>query len=417
MTGKNILLSTVGSAGDILPKLAIGAELKRRGHNVTVIYMPIMEEEIRSAGFNFIPLGTMQDIEEALKDPYLWHPIRGFEVIAKRAILKYMRPLYAEIAKFDPSNTLVIASGLSFGARLAQEKLGYRLLTVHLQSSIFLSAYDNAELAGIQLPDWVPFAMRRQYLNLAEKLVIDRLLTPSLNRFRNELELSPVRKVFSQWMNSTDGVLGLFPTWFSPPQPDWPDGIQQTSFVKFETGFQELSQQTADFLNAGEAPIIFTVGSANTHGRAFFKTAVETTQRLGKRAILLSRFDRHIPSDLPESVRHEEWVPMSQLLPRASMIVHHGGIGTTAQALSAGIPQLITPLAHDQFDNANRLKTIGVGDRLLPRQFTPGRAGPVINRLLTDPRVSESTKKFAGRVDFDKALQDTGDWVETFLKD
>jgi rhamnosyltransferase subunit B len=377
--------------------------------------MPILEEEIRSAGFNFIPLGTMQDIQDALNDPNLWHPVRGFEVIAKRAILKYMRPLYEEIIKFDPANTLVITSGMAFGARLAQEKLGYQLLTVHLQSSILMSAHDNAELAGIKLPDWFPPGIRRQYLNLAETMVIDRLLAPSLNRFRKELGLDPVRKIFSQWMNSTDSVLGLFPDWFSPSQPDWPTGMQQTSFVKFETGFQEFSTEASNFLNAGDAPIVFTAGSANAHVQSFFKTAVEATQRLGKRAILLSRFDQHIPSDLPDSVLHAEWVPMSQLLPRSAMIVHHGGIGTTAQALSAGIPQLVTPLAHDQFDNANRLKQIGVGDRLLPRQFTPKRAAAVMNRLLTDPEVQVNAKEISKRVDFDRALQNTGDLIEKFM--
>ena len=417
MRKKHILLTTVGSAGDILPMLGLGAELMRRGHKVTVLYMPLLEQEIRAAGFDFIPIGTMAEIQEAMNDPNLWHPVRAMEVIAKRAILKYMRPVYDEIARFDPSDTIVLASGLAFGARIAQERLGFRVLTVHLQSSILMSAHDDAELGGFRQPAWVSPPYRRRILDFVEKFFIDRLITPGLNSFRNELDLPPVNKLFSRWMHSPDGVLGLFPDWFSSPQPDWPAAMHQTGFVMFETGFQELPQDVSDFLDKGDAPLVFTAGSANAQSADFFRTAVETSRRLDRRAILLSRYAQLIPANLPDTILHTEWVPMSRLLPRAALLTHHGGIGTTAQALAAGVPQLITPLAHDQFDNANKLKDIGVGDRLLPKQFRTNRAVPAIRRLLTDPVVRENAQKYAQCVDFDKAVRESGEFIETFMAD
>lgn len=415
MQRKHILLSTVGSAGDILPLLGLGAELLNRGHEVTVIYMPILENEIRSAGFNFIPLGTMADIEDAMNDPNLWHPTRSLEVLAQKAVLRYMRPLYDEIAKFNPADTVVLASGLAFGARLAQERLGYPLMTVHLQSSILMSAFDKAELGGFRQPGWVKPATRRTYLDFIEKVMIDRLIAPGLNRFRAELNLPAVGKLFSRWMHSPDSVLGLFPDWFSRPQPDWPAGMQQTGFVKFETGFQELPPDVADFLASGEAPIVFTAGSANAQSDGFFRTAVEITNQLGRRAVLLSRYKNQIPVDLPASILYVEWVPMSRLLQQAALLVHHGGIGTTAQALAAGVPQLITPLAHDQFDNANKLKEIGVAERLRARHFRPKRAIPLMQRLLSDAGVKDATQKYAQCVDFESSVRSSVDLVEGFI--
>ncbi len=417
MQRKNILISTVGSAGDILPMLGLGAELKRRGHEITVLYMPVLEDEIRRAGFDYIPIGTMEDIQDAMNDPDLWHPVRALEVIARKAILRYMRPIYEEIARFDPERTLLLTSGLAFGGRLAQEKLGHRLVTVHLQSSILMSAHDNPELAGYKLPERLPVGLRQRYLSFIEKVTVDRLIAPGLNAFRKELGLPPVRKIFSRWIHSPEGVIGLFPAWFAPIQPDWPAGMVQTGFVKYEQGFQEMPPKVEDFLKSGTAPIIFTAGSANVHGEGFFRTAIETTRRLNRRAVLLSRYPEQIPPDLPDGVIHADWVPMSRLLPRAALLVHHGGIGTTAQGLAAGIPQLITPLAHDQFDNADRLRKIGVGDRLLPRQFTMKKAVPVMERLLSDPMVHEQAQIYAARTDFDAAVRATGDIVESFLSD
>ena len=117
-----------------------------------------------------------------------------------------------------------------------------------------------------------------------------------------------------------------------------------------------------------------TPGSAMRHAQEFFAESVAACQRLGRRGLLLTRFAEQVPTDLPETIRHLEYVPFSRVLPRAAALVHHGGIGTTAQALAAGIPQLVMPLAHDQPDNAARLERLGVGRTIAPRRYRAARA-------------------------------------------
>jgi rhamnosyltransferase subunit B len=409
---KHVLLTTVGSAGDVYPMLGLGAGLRARGHTVTLVCAPIFEGDVRAAGLEFIPLGTLDDIRAALNEPDLWHPVKGLAVIARLAILKYMRPLYEILARYDPEKTLVVASSLAFGARLAQEARGLPLATVHLQPSILMSAHDPAELGGVGIPDWVPMGFRKAFLAGIERFTVDRLMAPDLNAFRAELGLEPVSKIFSSWMNSPELVLGFFPPWFAEPQPDWPEKMQLTGFIKHESAGGELPETVADFLDAGDPPVVFTAGSANVHGGDYFEAAVRAVETLGRRAVLLTRFPEQLPDALPPNILHAEWVPMRKLLERSASIVHHGGIGTMAQALAAGIPQLVTPLAHDQFDNANRVVRMGVGDRLDPRRFTPGRAARVLDRLLKDEDVLARAKGCSQKVDFETALADTCKFLE-----
>ncbi len=92
---------------------------------------------------------------------------------------------------------------------------------------------------------------------------------------------------------------------------------------------------------------MFTAGSAMTQGADFFRVSAEVCRRSHWSGILLTQFPEQLPATLPEGVCHFDYVPFSQVLPRAAAFVHHGGIGTVAQALAAGVRQLVVPLAHD----------------------------------------------------------------------
>src|SRR5690606_34135251 len=200
--------------------------------------------------------------------------------------------------------------------------------------------------------------------------VADHHILPGLNRFRREHGLAPVRDIIRDWWHSPDRVIGLFPEWFGPPQPDWPKQTVLTGFPLFdEKGLRELPPGLEEFLQAGEPPVVFTPGSAMAHGHEFFEEGVKALELGGRRGLLLSRFPETVPKRLPESVRHFEYVPFSEVLPRSAALVYHGGVGTCAQALQAGIPHLVQHMAHDQLDNLSRVRDLGVGDGLAPKQF------------------------------------------------
>lgn len=107
----------------------------------------------------------------------------------------------------------------------------------------------------------------------------------------------------------------------------------------------------------------------------------------GRRGLLLTQNASQLPATLPPQVAHFSYVPFTALLPRLSALVHHGGIGTTCQALLAGVPQLVRPMGFDQFDNAQRVLTLGVGRQLLPKQYTPDAVARALSELTTAPAI------------------------------
>jgi UDP:flavonoid glycosyltransferase YjiC (YdhE family) len=281
-----------------------------------------------------------------------------------------------------------------------------------------MSAYDNAEMGGVKMPDWLPVGFQEWRMNALERMVVDPLMAPALNAFRAELSLPPVSRLFGRWMHSPQRVVGLFPEWFAPPQPDWPQNLFLPGFVDYQPEDAArppdapLTPEMEAFLAKGDAPIVFTPGSAMQHGDRFFQAAIEATQTLMKRAILLTRFRDQLPAKLPGGMLHVEWVQLGRLLPHATALVYHGGIGTLAQAVKAGIPHLIVPFAHDQPDNANRLKALGIAERLDPGKFTATRVVEKLDWLLNDPLVRARCAGYAGQVDFEKALGEACEVIE-----
>jgi UDP:flavonoid glycosyltransferase YjiC (YdhE family) len=198
---------------------------------------------------------------------------------------------------------------------------------------------------------------------------------------------------------------GLFPPWFAAPQPDWPPKVTLTSFPLFdERGLTPLPPGVEEFLSSGDSPIIFTPGSANRQAQPFLAAAVSACRRLGRRGMLLTRFTHHLPARLPDTVRHFDYAPFSEVFPRAAAVVHHGGVGTTAQALAAGVPQLIMPMAHDQPDNAARLIRLGVGAAIKPHLFRGPAVARELRRLTASPDVAARCKALAARLEGADAL-------------
>lgn len=390
------------------PAVAVARELSARGLKALVVANPYFRSVVEDAGLELVPVGTAADYENIAANPELWHPQRGFFALVRHVIAPAVRPTYEVIARYDPQNTLVVASGLLFGARIAHEKLGTGYVTMHLQPALFRSAHDTPPIGGISFPKWTPPWLKRLYFRLLDWLVIDRALGPPVNAVRGDLGLPPQRHFFGDSYHAPQLSLGLFPPWFAPPQPDWPPQVQLTGFVEYDRGLEtSLPADVADFLAEGRAPLVFTAGTAMRHGQDFFATSVRAAQIMGRRAILISGDAGQIPDDLPPGVVHFRYVPFSLLLPHAAAIVHHGGIGTLAQALAAGLPQLVRPMSHDQPDNARRLQRLGVAETLPPRRYTARRVAQRLERLTTSAQVQARCGELAQRVDFQAGLAQT----------
>ena len=407
--GRAVLVCTIGSAGDVHPFIAVGQELRRRGHRVVLCTSGYFEPHARGAGLEFVGLGTPEDYLSVIEDPRLWEPETGFRTFADKVVLPVMEPVFRAIEGFDPQRTTIVAQAQVFGAHVAHEKYGFPFLTVSLQPAAFRSAHDFP-----LLPAWMPSALKRLLFAAVDGFVLDPVLAPTINRFRAAQGLRPVRHVLGEWMHSPQATLGLFPEWFAAPQPDWPRQTRLTGFVLHDGRGEEegLPREVRSFLDSGDPPIAFTPGTAMKHGGSFLSTAIEVCQILGRRGMLLTPHTDQVPPALPDGIRHFAYVPFSLVLPRVAALVHHGGIGTTAQALAAGIPQVIRPMTHDQPDNAVRVASIGAGVTIRPRDFTARRASEQLDRLLSSPSIIARCKDIARRIDPALSLRETCDAVE-----
>lgn len=416
-----VLLVGFGSHGDVHPFVGIGQRLRERGHEPVVIANAHFGPMVEKAGVGFLPIGSEEDYLTVGADPDIWHPRRATNVVMGFA-LQFTAKLYELLVREyqrEPHRTVAAASTLALGARVAQEKTGLPLATVHLSPSVFPSLYETPAYPGLHFPRWTPRWVKRLILHgIAYRLILDRMVGKPLNEWRATLGLPPVRGVLKEWWNSPLLTIGMWPAWFAAPQPDWPPQVRLTGFPLYdERGLAPLDEPLVRFLEAGDPPVAFTPGSAMFQGRWFFDAAAGACARLGRRGILLSRHAEHIPPNLPDGVIHVPFAPFSELLPRCAASVHHGGIGTTSQGLAAGVPQLIMPMAHDQFDTAARLRRMNVGRSISRHRFTAKRVARALDELLSSAVVKQTCAEVAGRFAGHDPLGATCDLIEGMAGD
>jgi len=412
------LLSALGSAGDLHPMMGIATTLAERGHDVALLATPYFAETIRKAGLEHIPLGTAEEFESLTAHPDLWHPRRGLAVVLS-SVADNLRAIYELIEQhYVPGETVYVAHMLDLAARIAQEKLGMPTATVALAPAVFRSLHRPPRLPPMITARWTPRWMLRAQYWLADRLVVDPLLESAVNDLRRDLGLPPVGRFFDRWWFSPQCVMGLFPDWFAPPQRDWPPQVQLAGFPLWdERSIRPADPEVEAFLAAGDAPIVFTPGSANMQGAQFFQAAIDALQRLGRRGLLLSKYRESLPAELPSGVRHFSYVPFSSVLPRAAAVVHHGGIGSVAQGLAAGNPQLVMPMAHDQHDNSLRVRELGVGDSVLPARFRGARVAQRLKPLIESEQVQVRCRELGGRIAHHDGLAAACDILEQLAPD
>jgi rhamnosyltransferase subunit B len=411
------LLTALGSYGDVHPIAGLASALATRGHRVKVIASPYFEDVIVPTGAEFVPFGKREEYEELSRHPDVWDPRRGPKLVLTHAA-ESVRPLYELlVANYVPRETVFCAHPLDLASSIAGEALDAPTATVVLAPGILWSVYDSPRLKGPLLGPYVPRWFKRFQFWAADRLFALRLMGPSINALRHDLGLAPIQRIFRLGLYESDLVLGLFPDWFGPLQPDWPANTRTFGFPLWDApGGAPLSADVQKFLAAGTPPIAFSPGSANHVAHKFFRSAVEACQQLGRRGILLTKYDHQLPPNLPPTVGHFGFVPLSKLLPHTAALVHHGGVGTSAQGLAAGIPQIVQPMSYDQFDNSRRLIRLGVGDEIAVRCFTGPRIAAALTKLLSSTTVATRCRDLSARCNGPAALAAACDALEELAK-
>jgi rhamnosyltransferase subunit B len=389
-TSPHYFLITVGSAGDVHPFMHMARALQALGRKVTLITHSYHAKLVQDAGLPFVALGNDEDYLRLLANPDLWDPKKSFSAFMANyreqieKINEAIRSIPAQAARVAIVHPFAVPA-----AALSRER-GFitAVVAAYLAPSNLRTCHDPLTIGPTSVPRWVPMSWRRALWRFVEKGWIDPVAVAQINAAREPLGLSKVDSLLTHIAEAPDLSVTLFPAWFAPPLPDWPQPLVVGDFPLFEAVRHEgFAEDLSAFLAAGEKPLAFTAGTGNLHAADFFACALSAVNSLGRRAIFLTKERAQVPAHLPASVLWQPYVPLSALLPHAAVLVHHGGIGTTAEALRSGIPQLITPFAWDQFDNGARISSLGVGMVLPAKRLHPRKLTRTLQALITSDAI------------------------------
>jgi UDP:flavonoid glycosyltransferase YjiC (YdhE family) len=373
--------------------------MKRRGHRVILITSAHFREVTERAGVEFESLDAAGEYERVAANPNLWRPIEGLKVLAAEGS-RTLKGAYEAIERLNvPGKTVVVASTLGFGARIAQEKLSIPTVTLHMQPIIVRSVEAPPVGPDGRSIDILPRWMRRLVLWLLDVFLVDRYLGAPVNVFRREKGLPPVKRILKEWMNSPDLVLCMFPDWFAPRRSDWPAQAKLVGFPLYDAAdASDAAPGLDEFLDSGPPPVVFTFGTAMHSCREVMAASVEACRDGGFRGVLVTSDLNMVPNVLPPGIKYVPFAPFGRLFARAAAVVHHGGMGTLSQALADGCPQIVVPFAFDQPDNAARVKRLGVGDSIKPAKYRPETVVRMLKELTESESVRASCRAAADRI-------------------
>jgi rhamnosyltransferase subunit B len=411
-----ILLATLGSLGDLHPCLAIAMELKKRGHVVTIASTPVYREKVEDLGIAFHPMRPDWDPTDPALIGQCEDLRTGPEILFRRMILPHLRDTYSDLMLAAKEADLMLAGELVFAAPLVAEKLALPWASLILSPCSFFSSHDPSVIVTIPSLIHLRKAGWRAYragLNFA-RFSTHHWWRPIRELRRSEglrPDCDPMIDKFSH-----DLVLALFSKWMAQPQPDWPQQAIQPGFV-YHDGSRAADRLAAldNFLESGEPPIVFTLGStAVSHPGGFYQVSIDAVRRLSARAILIGASTES--ELLSPAILSVPYAPYSQVFPRASVIVHQGGSGTTAQSMRAGRPTLFVPWGWDQPDNAARVVRQGAALSVPKKRYSVARAAEAIERLRSDPAFAANAASAAAFMEAERGLEDAANAIEQLLE-
>ena len=369
-----VYVACLGTTGDLNPYLSVAAELAARNHDVVILSDATKRARVHDAGLGFAEVMSGSSWEQFLAHPGLWDRDASMMVLYQRLFLPTMIPTWEAVLKgFQPGNTLLIGNTGAIGLKLAQEKLGLPLVHLYL----------------------TPYQLRAE--TRASTAEEESELRNFIDQFRRTIRLPGIAGPLLDWFYSSDLALTAYPAWFDVTGQGTRPQLQFGNFI-FRDGARAATAGWKEFLARGEKPLVFTAGTGMRRGEDFFEAALAACTRLRSRAVFLTSYPEQLPAGLPDTVLVSNYIPLGELLPDAGGIVHHGGIGTCAQALRAGIPQLVMPMAFDQFDNADSLARLGAGSTISRSRIGTPELDDKLSMLLNDGQIAARARALSERL-------------------
>lgn len=413
-----ILLATYGSPGDLQPFLAIGLALERRGQPVIIATSEVYRDRVTQLGLAFVPVRPNRDPQRS--DPDFLERVRRGERPAE-----LFRDMFMPGLRASTSDLIAAAAGvraivshtLVGGGRLAAEFHGVPWISVVMQPMGYLPVGEPpvigppvvaAALRSLGQP--VTRAVFRGARGMSLSWVSD------WHDLRCELGLPPSsHHPLFEGQHSALLSLGIFPGVLGAPQADWPPSARVTGFPFLRDPSRQLLPELVDFLAAGDAPIVFTLGTTavNEPGH-FFGVSAAAVRKLGMRAVLVAGRNADASKN-DDHIFTVPWAPHDLLFAQSCAVVHQGGIGTLAEAIAAGKPMIVVPYAHDQADNAWRAKRLGVGEILRRRHYRTREVSRLFQRILESRRCSAACRQAQGEMAKEQGAETAAEAIQRVL--
>lgn len=398
-----VIFLSAGSDGDIHPHLGLGCELTARGHEVLFLTSFEYIDMARECGFDALSVLRPEDKQQ-------FDHAEKLSITSKvRLRCKFFSRKIAEIFELAAGQldkrSIIVCPPFGYAvAKLLHLRYGVPYVSTVLSPASLCSLIDPPAFKSGEWFSRLPYAARKLLFRGAEQFFIDPIFRIVLRDVIRKLDLPRPHRVMREWCYSQQRILGLFPDLFCPKPDDWPTQLALTGFPLFNqplfnqgTERAELPPGLNRFLSAGAPPVVFTPGTETRNARTFFEAAVRAAEETGSRGVLLTRLADQLPP-LPATICHEDYAPLHLLIPEAAVVVHHGGIGTTAQCLRAGVPQLVVPGRLDQFDNAQHVERLGCG-RVLKNNLDSRAMVENLRCLLTSPQVRDACRSVRLRME------------------
>lgn len=420
MAARHIVMATVGSQGDLFPLLAVGRELQLRGHRVTVGAHGIHREAVEQAGLAFLlASGIAEPEDKAAFAARAFHPWRGPRFVVRDMAAADVAASYAALLPVCAEADAIVTTTLAFAGQILGETLPVAWLSAVFAPSVFLSAFDPPATGVDALDHWLRGRPWRGRLlsRLAERVTWP--WTKAVRDFRRQLGLAPVSPYgdpFHRGQHGRDGVLAMYSPLLGELPPDAPSHTMLTGVCRYSPFNDALDPALARWLDQGDAPIVFTLGSAAVHaGESFLRESIKAAEHLGCRAVLLTGSPQMRLPELGPGMLAVPYAPHGPLFARASVVVHHGGVGTTQEALRSGRPALVVPHGFDQPDNAARVRRLGVARVLPASRYRADRVAVELKALLEDHRVSAQAMQVAMKLRAENGAVKAANLIEALL--
>lgn len=409
----------MGSLGDLHPMIALAIELKARGHATVVNTWQGYREKVEGLGLEFRPLRPDVNPSDRELLRKTMDAKTGPEMVIKELIFPALGDMYEDLEAACEGADLLINGEIVYATASLVEKTGIKWISSSLAPLSMFSCEDPNVYPAAEWIEYLrpmPAFMHRALFSVM-RLSLNSWYAP-YRAFRRGLGLSEDHDPIFDDKYSKLLHLAMFSKAIGLPQSDWYSPTLQTGFCFFdESESGELDPEIASFLDAGEPPIVFTLGSAAVmDARDFFDESAKAAKQMNRRALLLYGRENEPPTGIDENIAAFQYAPYSQVFPRAACVVHQAGVGTTAQVLRAGVPHLIMPYSHDQPDNAARCRRAGVAEIIGRDSYNAESAARALGPILTDPKYRENAAALKRIVDAEHGTATACDAIEDILR-